>query len=65
MENQELVNWADEAAKLKEQSEFEKFDWWKAVTGQHKIKILSDGRKYSFADKDDQTKIIKKVRFDI
>jgi hypothetical protein len=62
--NQELVNWNEEADKLKQQAEFERFDWWKAVTGQHKIKILSDGKKYEFVDKDTE-KTVKKVRFDI
>jgi hypothetical protein len=62
----EKINWKEEANSLKEGKDFEDRNWWKATAGQHKIKILSDGEKYTTTIKEkEDVKTIDKVRFEI
>ena len=57
------MDWKKEKESLKQA---QNRNWWKPTTGQHKIKILTDGEEYQYEFDDGiAKKVIQKIRFEV
>jgi len=60
------INWLEEAKRLKESQEFERYNWWKPEEGRYSIEILNNGEPFDVVlGSEDEPKIVHKVRLEI